>query len=197
MARVSVTDVDYASDGQTIAVSDLTGKVALLDASTRVGCRHAGAAGRTGRRRDPGPRRPDGLRRDPRRPLRLRPRPRVRRLGPAGPPDRIGDPHRQAPGDRVAVRRLLPRRLPSGRRLRLGRVWIVDTRTGRSVDAPAPMHQSGIYWLGWSPDGSRILSNDSAAPWSCGTPPPARWRTPSRCRATTAASASSDRARRT
>ncbi len=43
-----------------------------------------------------------------------------------------------------------------------GRVWIVDTRTGRPVDAPPPAHRSGIYWLGWSPDGSRILSNDGA-----------------------------------
>ena len=34
VARASVTDVDYASGGQTIAVSDLTGKVALLNAST-------------------------------------------------------------------------------------------------------------------------------------------------------------------
>ena len=34
VARATVTDVDYASGGQTIAVSDLTGKVALLNAST-------------------------------------------------------------------------------------------------------------------------------------------------------------------
>jgi WD40 repeat protein len=30
------------------------------------------------------------------------------------------------------------------------------------VDAPAPTHPSAIYWLEWSPDGSRILSNDGA-----------------------------------
>ena len=41
-----------------------------------------------------------------------------------------------------------------------GRVWIVDTRTGRAVDAPAPTNQSPILWLEWSPDGSRILSAD-------------------------------------
>ena len=34
VARATVTDVDYSSGGQTIAVSDLTGKVALLNAST-------------------------------------------------------------------------------------------------------------------------------------------------------------------
>jgi WD40 repeat protein len=43
-----------------------------------------------------------------------------------------------------------------------GRVWIVDTGTGRPVDAPPPVHQSGISWLEWSPDGSQILSNDGA-----------------------------------
>jgi WD40 repeat protein len=52
---------------------------------------------------------------------------------------------------------------PDGARVAVGfasgRVWIVDTRTGRSVDAPAPAHQIAISWLGWSPDGSRILSD--------------------------------------
>jgi WD40 repeat protein len=38
-------------------------------------------------------------------------------------------------------------------------MWIVDPHSGRPVDAPAPVHQSPIYWLGWSQDGSRILSN--------------------------------------
>ena len=41
-----------------------------------------------------------------------------------------------------------------------GRVWIVDTRTGRSVGATATNHVS-ILWLGWSPDGSRILTTDA------------------------------------
>ena len=33
-ARITVTDVDYAADGENIAVSDLSGRVTLLDAST-------------------------------------------------------------------------------------------------------------------------------------------------------------------
>jgi WD40 repeat protein len=40
-----------------------------------------------------------------------------------------------------------------------GRVWIVDTRTGRPVEAPPPTHQAGIYFLSWSPDGSHILAD--------------------------------------
>jgi hypothetical protein len=39
-----------------------------------------------------------------------------------------------------------------------GRVLILDTRTGRPVQAPAPAHRVPILWVGYSRDGSRILS---------------------------------------
>jgi WD40 repeat protein len=41
-----------------------------------------------------------------------------------------------------------------------GRVWILDTGTGHSVDSPPPTGRPGIYWVGWSPDGSHVLSAD-------------------------------------
>ena len=159
VSRASLTGVDYAADGENIAASDVTGRVALLDATT-------GSTVGTPVEL-PGPvagvtLAPDGrtafvvTRADPIAPgatptfddwalvdLETGSMIRTGRLPESGwlwddfAPD----------GARVAVS------------FESGRVWIVDTGTGRPVDAPPPAHQSGIYWLEWSSDGSRILSN--------------------------------------
>jgi WD40 repeat protein len=42
-----------------------------------------------------------------------------------------------------------------------GRVWILDTRTGRAVDIPRPIDQKEIYRMGWSSDGSQLVSTDA------------------------------------
>ena len=98
----------------------------------------------------------------------------------------------------VAVGRLLPRRWPGGRGLRL--------RTGVDRRHRAPgdpwtlllrCTRSAIYWLGWSPDGSRILSNDGGGTlelWDAATGTVQDTVT---LPTGTAAWASSDRARRT
>ncbi len=104
----SVTGVDYAEDGAHVASSDLNGRVALLDAST------GSAVGSPVQL--PGPvagvtLAPDGrtafvvTRADP---IASGLDTDIRRLGLAGPRDRVGDPHGPSPGGRVAVGRLLP-----------------------------------------------------------------------------------------
>ena len=108
---------------------------------------------------DAGPRRANGLRRDPRNPITPGSIPTFDGWALLDLETGSGAAHWQSSGDRMAVGRLLPGRCPVAVSFDSGRVWIVDTRTGRPVDAPAPVHQSGIYWLEWSPDGSRILSN--------------------------------------
>ena len=160
VSRVSVTGVDYADNGEIIATSDLSGRVALLDAST------GSAVGSSVRLRGP----VAGL--------TLAPNGRtafvVTRADPITPssiPSFDGWALLDLETGSVLRSGSLPETgwlwddfSPDGARVAVsfdsGRVWIVDTRTGRPVDAPAPAHQSGIYWLGWSPDGSQILGND-------------------------------------
>jgi WD40 repeat protein len=161
VSRVSLTGVDFADNGENIAASDVTGRVALLDATTgsTVGLPvqlRGPVAGVTLA--------PDGrtafvvTRADP--------------IAPGGNPTfdgwallDLGDGSVIRTGRLPETGWLYDDFSPEGSRVAVsfdsGRVWIVDTRSGRPVDAPAPVHQSGIYWLGWSADGSRILSNDS------------------------------------
>jgi WD40 repeat protein len=161
VARTSVTDVDYTADGREIAVSDVNGKVALLDASTLT------AAGK--------PVQLDG----PAAGVTLAPDGRtafvVTRTGswaPATVPGFEGWALLDLRSGSVIRTGLLPESAwafddfsPDGVHVAAGffggRVWIVDTRTGRFVGAMATDHVS-ILWLGWSPDGSRILTDDSA-----------------------------------
>ncbi|MFN8136152.1 MAG: BTAD domain-containing putative transcriptional regulator [Propionicimonas sp.] len=162
VARTAVTDVDYAADGREIAVSDLAGRVALLDASTlsaagkplQLGGPVAGVTlapdGRTAfvvthsRPWTAGQVPPfDGWAL-----LDLRNGAVVRtgRLPEAGwlfddfSPD----------GAHVAVSFLS------------GRVWILDTRTGRPVSSAPQTRRAGSFWVGWSPDGSQVLSTDTS-----------------------------------
>jgi WD40 repeat protein len=161
LSRVSLTGVDYAADGEHIATSDLTGRVVLLDAST------GSPTGAPVQLRGPVAGltlAPDGrtafvvTRADPITPgalptfdgwalLDLETGTVLRR---GGLPENGVETSEFAPdGARVAVS------------FDSGLVWIVDTRTGRPVDAPAPTHRSAIYWLEWSRDGSQILSGDA------------------------------------
>jgi DNA-binding SARP family transcriptional activator/WD40 repeat protein len=162
VSGASVTGVDYAADGGRIAISDLTGRVALVDAATGsiVGSPVKLSGPVTGVTLAADGRTAFVVTRD--KPIT---------------PGSIFTFDRWAlldleTGSVVRTGRLPERGWmwddfsPSGSRVAVafssGRVWIVDTRTGRPVEAPPPAHQSGIYWLGWSPDGSRILSNDGA-----------------------------------
>jgi WD40 repeat protein len=153
VARASVTDVDYASGGRTIAVSDVNGKVALLDAST------LSAAGT--------PVQLDG----PVAGVTLAPDGRtafvVTHTGSWAPATMPGFEGWTLldlrSGSRIRTGRLPESAWafddfsPDGVHVAAGffggRIWIVDTRTGRSVGATATNHVS-ILWLGWSPDGS-------------------------------------------
>ena len=161
VARATVTDVDYTSGGQTIAVSDLTGKVALLDASTLK------AAGK--------PVKLDG----PVAGVTLAPDGRTafvvtltESLAPATVPGfdgwalldlRTGSVIRTGslPESAWAFDDFSPDGVHVAAGFFGGRVWNVDTRTGRAVGA-TPTRRVSILWLGWSPDGSRILTADSA-----------------------------------
>jgi WD40 repeat protein len=160
VARATVTDVDYASGGRTIAVSDLTGKVALLNASTMT------TAGK--------PVQLDG----PVAGVTLAPDGRTafvvthtHPLAPATLPGfdgwalldlRTGSVIRtgKLPEPTWAFDDFSPDGVHVAAGFFGGRVWIVDTRTGRTVDAQTTNHVS-ILWLGWSPDGSRILTTDA------------------------------------
>jgi DNA-binding SARP family transcriptional activator/WD40 repeat protein len=42
-----------------------------------------------------------------------------------------------------------------------GRVLILDTKTGRPLQSPAPAHRDPILWAGYSADGSQVLSADT------------------------------------
>ena len=160
-AKVServVTGVAYDARGTHLAVSDITGRVALLDASTlstvgspvQLGGPVAGLTlapdGRTAfvlTRADPistG----ENVTFDGWALLDLVARSVVRR-------GRLADPDWPSTdfspdGVHVALG------------LSSGRVLILDTRTGLPVQAPAPAHRGAIYWVGFSADGDRILS---------------------------------------
>jgi DNA-binding SARP family transcriptional activator/WD40 repeat protein/energy-coupling factor transporter ATP-binding protein EcfA2 len=162
VSRVSMTGVDYAENGVNIATSDLTGRVALLDAST------GSAVGTPVQLR--GPVAGVTLAADGRTAFVVT---RARPFTPGSIPTfdtwalldlETGSAIRT--GRLPETGWLWDDFSPDGARVAVafdsGRVWIVDTRTGRPVDAPAPTHPSAIYWLEWSPDGSRILSNDGA-----------------------------------
>ena len=160
VARTTVTDVDYTADGENVAVADLSGRVALLNASTW------SAAGKPVQLR--GPVAGVTLARDGRTAFVVT---RTRAVSPATDPAFEGWALLDLTTGSVLRTGYLPETSwlfddfsPDGARVGVafasGRVWILDTRTGRAVDAPAPTHRARIFWLGWSPDGSQILSAD-------------------------------------
>ena len=161
VADKAISDIDYAADGQEIAVGSLSGRVELLDASTwsSVG-----------------------------RPVQLDGPVAGVSLAPDGRTAFVVTRERPvSPGTFVAFQgwALLDLRTgsvirdgklpegiylfddfsPDGVHVVLGffsgRVWILDTRTGQAVDAPAPTHHSPIMWVGWSRNGRQILSADN------------------------------------
>ena len=158
VSRASLTGVDYAASGETIAASDVTGRVALLDATT---------GSTVGSPVDLG---------DPVAGVTLAPDGQTAFVATREDPiDSGATPTFDGwalvdleTGSVIRTGRLPETGLmwddfsPDGSRVAVafdsGRVWILDPRTGQPVDAPAPTHQLAINWLGWSPDGSRILS---------------------------------------
>jgi WD40 repeat protein len=159
-ARTGVTDVDYTADGRDLAVADLSGRVTLLDASTW---------SPTGK-----PIQLDG----PVAGLTLAPDGRTAFV--------VTRDHPTTPGSLPEFPRWDLLDLETGSTIRTGtlpetwlfddfspdgvhvavsfnsgRVWNLDTRTGLAAEVPKPINQSEIYWLGWSPDGSHLLSADA------------------------------------
>ncbi|MFZ2012254.1 MAG: BTAD domain-containing putative transcriptional regulator [Nocardioides sp.] len=171
VSPLTVTGVDYAADGETIAVSDVTGRVALVDATTgsAVGTpvQLSGTAAGVSLA-------PDGRKAFV-----------VTRRNPLTPGSYL-EFDRWALLDLVTGSEIRTGRLPEtlwywddfspdgahvAVSLGSGRVWILDPSTGRSVDAPPPTHPAGIYFLSWSPDGSRILADaiDTLELWDADT----------------------------
>jgi WD40 repeat protein len=158
-----ISGVDYGSDGTSLAVSDLTGRVALLDASTLT--RLAPAA------RLPGPvaqvtLAPNGYlafvvtTTDP--------------LTPGVPPPFTGWALLDLRTGSTLRTGTLPESDPTwddfspddthvAVSFQSGRMLIIDTRTGSSTDAPLPAHRSEeMLWVTYSPDGSRVLTGDES-----------------------------------
>ncbi|HEX3296603.1 MAG TPA: BTAD domain-containing putative transcriptional regulator [Nocardioides sp.] len=159
VSQDSLTGLDFAVGGENIAASDVTGHVALLDATT------GSTVGSPVQL--PGPAAGVTLAPDGRTAFVVtRPGP----LAPGANPTFDGWALLDLETGSVLRTGRLPETgwlwddfSPDGGRVAVGfdsgRMWIVDPHSGLPVDAPAPVHQSPIYWLGWSQDGSRILSN--------------------------------------
>jgi WD40 repeat protein len=161
VAHTEVTDVDYTPDGHEIAVGDLSGRVALLDASTWSA---AGKPVQLG-----GPVAGVTLAPDGRTAFVVtRPHPLPPGALPAFEGWAVLD---LRTGTVVRTGTLLERSWsfddfsPDGVHVAVssfsGRVWILDIRTGRPVDAAPPTRRSPVFWVGWSPDGSQVLSADA------------------------------------
>jgi DNA-binding SARP family transcriptional activator/WD40 repeat protein len=172
VSRTAVTDVDYTADGREIAVSDLSGRVALLDASAW------SAAGKPVQLGGPVAGvtlAPDG------RTAFVVTRPRA--FTPGTFPAFEGWAVLDLKTGTVIRTGRLPETSwlfddfsPDGAHVAVsflsGRVWILDARTGQPVDAPPPTRRSPIFWVGWSPDGSQVLSADNGgtlALWDAST----------------------------
>ena len=178
VSRVSVTDVDYASGGADDRRERRERPGRAAGCVHGVGCRHAGAAGRTGRGRDPGPRRADSLRRDPH-----------RLLAPATMTEFDGWTLLDLrTGSRIRTGRLPESTWRSTTSPRTASTWPRGSSARSGLDRrhphratrgrPAPTHpyrSSG--WAG-PRTGHGSSPTTAPAPWGCGMPPPPRCRTP-------------------
>jgi DNA-binding SARP family transcriptional activator/WD40 repeat protein len=157
VSRAQLTDVDYSADGNSLAVDDVSGHVGLRDAETLE---------------------PEGT------PVRVPASTYGLTLAPDGHTAFVMT-HRGVvrPGEVPTFPTWALLDLETGRVLRTGslhgdgwfddfspdggrvavglgsgRMLILDPRTGATVPTSAPTNGSGIFWLAWSADGSRIIS---------------------------------------
>jgi WD40 repeat protein len=157
VSHATVTDVDYSADGTSLAVDDVSGHVGLRDAETLepVGTPVDMPASTYGLTLAP-----DGhtafvlTRRGVIRPGETPTFPSWALLDlETGRILRTGSLHGNGYYDDFS---------PDGRHVAIGlgsgRLLILDPRTGETVATQNPGHDSGIGWLAWSADGSRIIS---------------------------------------